>query len=418
MSTKTRRPKCAPGYRYLRKGEVVRENDECIYSTLLASQSVPVWYPVDKHSPLISKKAGSIHEINSILYRRKIDIKTPEVKVETKPISNSGVDFIPSVEAPPVMPGYRYLQSGEIIAEGDELFGYQKDWEKTMYADHKVNDENFLKFVYRRKIETSVQKYRPLKVGEVIKVGDEWFSFGLYLQARGWWVGKAVGEVGYKYYKFRRKVPNDYKYEQPAKPSYIVGRYDRVKVSNGHSRFYGATGVVSDCRYMDYGKKICRIKYDVPQEKEGYNHSWFWATELELTEDVQAPEPKTPSLEVNVGEGYRRLGQNERMVEGDDYCHYRNDGVYNWKAVAVRGLARDTPANCAHNFVARRKVEPTYRFLTLDEELQATDEMVRDFNGEEPVWGPLIDIYLKAIPGGCFVGPHSVKYKKFRRKVK
>jgi hypothetical protein len=400
MSTKTRRPKCAPGYRWLRKGEVVKEGDEFVWDVDFSNgeyKNKPHF--IHAHA-CIGNKIG---EMKGVTFRRKVEVKAPEVKPE--PVS-------PLPKACDA--GYRYMVKGETIEKGDEWLALDNTWRPSDRVGCLVNARDTSWSYYRRKIVTPVQKYRPLKAGEKLETGDEYFDKNLsneWLDVRPHWVGCQTNMLGFSGFEYRRKVPNDYKYEQPAKPASVVQSHDRVKVSSKYSRFLGATGVIVDYRYYNkLANKACRVKYDVPQEKEKYTHSWFWATELERTEDKQAmPVEPIPYDGFDVGKGYRRLGQDEKMKKTDEII-FAAMGNSSW--IAVGGLAEDTPGDCGGSLVARRKVGDGYRFLIENEPLRISDEQVVGFNEEEPVWGPLDRTYYS-----CVVGPFNAKFKKFRRKV-
>ena len=71
---------------------------------------------------------------------------------------------------------YRFLRAGEFIKEGDEWArnwnpeADDDDWSKTKNINRCVSGAG--PNIYRRLV--TVKHYRYLKVGEIIKVGDEW----------------------------------------------------------------------------------------------------------------------------------------------------------------------------------------------------------------------------------------------------
>jgi hypothetical protein len=348
MSKKIDRPKCDPGYRYLSKGEIVKKGDSFVFTDELGTLVACPWWSTCLTT--VGKKVGIERHTAKLTFRRPLKVEQPQ---------------------------YRYLKEGEVFESGDEWF-YRGKWElmPVHCLGNKANRADEAGKCERRRIKTLeakrliqpvaippapvVQKYRPLKAGEKFKEGDEFFWF--FEKQRGWvplqshngFLGKAVNDYMFESSKFsfRRKVPADYKYEQPEVKEHRYS-YLRVIVSDKSSRFYGVIGFANNFKRIN-GKKAYLIKYDTPQDKEKYVQGWFWADELEVIKLEKTPETK-------------------------------------------------------------------YRFLKELEDIADTDEMVISFNGEEPVYGPIGQLYspTKQMQLGYrpFVGAHCAKFKKFRRKV-
>ena len=76
--------------------------------------------------------------------------------------------------------GYRILEPGERIKEGDEWFSSINGWVRTDSIGYVVKSVGL---TYRRRVtaeeaeDTQEGPYRNLKVGDRIEEGDEWFSW-------------------------------------------------------------------------------------------------------------------------------------------------------------------------------------------------------------------------------------------------
>jgi hypothetical protein len=106
-------------------------------------------------------------------------------------------------------PGYRLLKVGEIIKAGDEFRSISGGWHSTEEAGEKY-DRSGVEYCmyYRRKIDTASfinpgPGYRLLKVGEIIQKGDEfWHSTELR-----WKISSFAGTIRREHHdEYRRKI--------------------------------------------------------------------------------------------------------------------------------------------------------------------------------------------------------------------
>src|ERR1039457_3476610 len=295
--------------------------------------------------------------------------------------------------------GYRYLRDCEIVRGTDEveldmhLGSPLEHWDVVDTCGHpKGNKVSLHSYTasYRRKV---TPKVKPVETPGSRACHFQWAS-----KAKP---GKFLGHC--------------------AAPMMVRGH--SVKVADKSSRFFGATGKV-----VAVVKNTCRVKYDTPQEKEGYKYSWFWANELEnnVTEPKfkvgQKVRVKVPSIfndnigkiiqvpdkpylgydvlinvngtqlwfrneELNLveeeapidpGEGYRLLKVGEKIVKGDEVTIYGNG----WSLVG--GSIGCIVCDGDYVYVYRRKIEaeaeaPKYRFLQVGEMVQPEDTFITSF---------------------------------------
>jgi hypothetical protein len=163
-------PACDPGYRYLNKGEIVQEGDECV-STYCLIRGGDSFGSV---SVSIGVAVGT--EYTDLTFRRKVEVKP--VKKPAKSRIRPGK-------------GYRMLKIGETIQDKDQYFDtIVKKWRDTSFEGSKVAKASDK---YRRKVEVPVAKpvepvvkpnlapngvdlgqgYRLVLDNEEIKDGDE-----------------------------------------------------------------------------------------------------------------------------------------------------------------------------------------------------------------------------------------------------
>ena|ERR1017187_686228 len=291
--------------------------------------------------------------------------------------------------------GYRYLRDCEIVRGTDEveldmhLGSPLEHWDVVDTCGHpKGNKVSLHSYTasYRRKV---TPKVKPVETPGSRACHFQWAS-----KAKP---GKFLGHC--------------------AAPMMVRGH--SVKVADKGSRFFGATGKV-----VAVVKNTCRVKYDTPQEKEGYKYSWFWANELEnnvtepkfkvgqkvrvkvpgscyndnVAEVIRTPRKnlfsydvlttvngtqlwfKNEELElveesVNPGEGYRLLNVGEIIQKGDEAS--REDGRV-WFSCEF-AIGYDVEA-LSPGYIYRRKIEAetptTYRFLKVGEVVLPTDRYV------------------------------------------
>jgi hypothetical protein len=188
-------PACDPGYRYLNKGEIVQEGDECV-STYCLIRGGDSFGSV---SVSIGVAVGT--EYTDLTFRRKVEVKPDHVLV-------------------PV--GWRLLTDGETVKKGDLYLNnrHQTYWEVVdSSAGGIVGTNTATQYKYCtpeevKPIEKPVKKpskkrirpgkgYRMLKIGETIQDKDQYFD----TIAKGW---RDTSFQGYKIEKtsdkYRRKV--------------------------------------------------------------------------------------------------------------------------------------------------------------------------------------------------------------------
>lgn len=171
----------APGYRFLRAGEITLEGDEFEHSP-------GEWLPV---SMSIGTAVSEFDETNRLLRRKE---PTPIGQVTPDPDAPA---FNPG-------PGYRLLKAGELIEEGDEYRDSSEDrWETSWAVGDALHSEN--EGVYRRKVAPSIDPgpgYRLLTAHEPVEEGDEFFHHDAWLPT----LNGGHGTAGLFEYPYRRSV--------------------------------------------------------------------------------------------------------------------------------------------------------------------------------------------------------------------
>jgi hypothetical protein len=148
------------GYRLLRAGEVIEEGDEFLDpqgSWVRAFFSVG--FPLDAYDRAFRRRYPGVESDGR------------EVDEERRPAAERGSGTDPGE-------GYRLLDAGEVIEEGDEYISEYPSARPMTWRPYRrlVGHRNTLGSLSSRRKLPNVT-YRSLRVGEVIEEGDEYLSF-------------------------------------------------------------------------------------------------------------------------------------------------------------------------------------------------------------------------------------------------
>ena len=182
------------GYRYLDDGEVIKDGDD--FRLRGAPELFASWMKTNEKGSIV----GDDRRID-LIYRRPIDqeAKSQEAPTKEEPKTN-------------VTQKYCYLKEGDVLQEGDEIYYHDDEdrggyWHKSNIPGHVVSRHDAILCYCRRPIKEAKPEadmgYIYLEDGETIQEGDEVFlNYGWYLTV---FEGAKVGGPRTKF-QYRRKI--------------------------------------------------------------------------------------------------------------------------------------------------------------------------------------------------------------------
>ena len=278
--------------------------------------------------------------------------------------------------------GYRFLNPDEIIKEGDEIIGsYIIDWTPLKRSASAVGLKRSYysqgPFNFRRKVDIDAG-YRLLNVGEILQEGDEYFSPSVlaWYESSGGYTGDIckVGDSGYNELTYRRKV------EAKTVPTPKFSNDQRVQTCDKHSRFNGVTGKTTARITLPLPIRYF-VQYNTPQEKEQYKGGWYLESELKNYLPEETP-PIDSKYHILGPDDIIQKGDEWSC----DIHNFEDWDTYNMKYNYGKKV-KDILTYKRFKFRRPIKEEPQYRFLKYDELILNTDEQIIDYVNDKPVWG-------------------------------
>jgi hypothetical protein len=153
--------------------------------------------------------------------------------------------------------------------------------------------------------------------------------------------------------------------------------------------------------------RLCGTELEHMHYGETYELEWFpWSFDVECTKtDIYRIRPKPAEPAIDPGEGYRQLGPDEVIQEGDEYLDM---GLGQWKLTQLTGHSRN---KCLRFHYRRKLTPPAPKMRDLRPDDIMLGSQVRKKVWDDSSWSLITEVGPET---ACVGGAYAYAYSELR----